>query len=120
MADQGVLRKLLDAVTDDWLPAKVIADRAGTDRRAAGQQLAALARAGVVVAARLRRYEPLAYRLPPGNAFEVREVPPSLSSSQIDHMLHLFGEPETEPLKGIVETLRELRTELNKREDETR
>lgn len=39
---------------------------------------------------------------------------PSLSISQIDHMLHLFGEPEREPLKGIVATLRALRNEMTK------
>ena len=34
--------------------------------------------------------------------------------SQIDHMLHLFGDPEREPLRSIVTTLRNMRAELNK------
>jgi hypothetical protein len=36
---------------------------------------------------------------------------------EIDHMLHLFGDPEFEPLRSIVVTLRALRAELTK-EDE--
>lgn len=42
------LGPLLACVTDEWEPAITIADRAGIDRRTAGQKLGSLARDGMV------------------------------------------------------------------------
>lgn len=44
--------QLLEAVTDEWERAIVIADRAGVDRRGAGQKLGALVKQGLVVSSR--------------------------------------------------------------------